>query len=253
MRDQIVAGNWKMNKNQDQALTLVQEIQDLIARNKPGADKIIIAPPFPYLSELSKLTADTDGLYVAAQNCHQEISGAYTGEISAAMLQSLRVDYVILGHSERREYFNETNQQLEQKVKVALAHGLVPIFCCGEPLSVREANQQQEYVNRQLTESLFQLDDQSFGKLVLAYEPIWAIGTGMTASAEQAQQMHASIREHLASRFGKVLANQTPILYGGSCKPSNAKEIFAGEDVDGGLIGGASLNAQDFIAIANSL
>lgn len=253
MRDQIVAGNWKMNKTQDQALTLVKEIQDLMAKYQPGANKVIVAPPYPYLGELSKLTTDTNGLYVAAQNCHEQVSGAYTGEISAAMLESLGVDYVILGHSERREYFNETNEQLEQKVNAALAHGLVPIFCCGEPLEVREANQQQKYVNRQLTESLFQLDEQSYAKLVLAYEPIWAIGTGKTASAEQAQQMHASIREHLASQFGRELANQTSILYGGSCKPSNAKEIFAGEDVDGGLIGGASLNAQDFMAIANSL
>jgi triosephosphate isomerase len=160
---------------------------------------------------------------------------------------------VILGHSERREYFNESNQLLALKINAVLEQGLTPIFCCGEPLSIREANKQQQYVSQQLTESLFHLDENKLRKLVIAYEPIWAIGTGKTASAEQAQQMHASIRKHLADQYGPEAANHLPILYGGSCKPSNAVEIFAGEDVDGGLIGGASLNADDFIAIANSL
>jgi triosephosphate isomerase len=169
------------------------------------------------------------------------------------MLKSLGVDYVILGHSERREYFKESNELLAAKVQVALDQNLIPIFCCGEPLSVRESDQQEAFVNNQLTESLFQLPVERFSKLVIAYEPIWAIGTGRTASAEQAQQMHASIRQHIAGQYGEEVAGKISILYGGSCKPSNAREIFAGEDVDGGLIGGASLNAGDFMAIANSL
>ncbi|GJM29314.1 MAG: triosephosphate isomerase [Cyclobacteriaceae bacterium] len=252
MRDQIVAGNWKMNKDLNQATALVEEIQSLMM-NPVEADKVIVAPPYTYLAQTAAKAAEVPGLFVAGQNCHQEMSGAYTGEISATILKSLGVDYVILGHSERREYFGESNQLLALKVKAALGQDLIPIFCCGEPLSIREAGEQQKYVNQQLTESLFQLEADDLRRLVIAYEPIWAIGTGRTASAEQAQQMHASIRKHLASKYGAEVANHLPILYGGSCKPSNAKEIFAGEDVDGGLIGGASLNANDFIAIANSL
>lgn len=253
MRDQIVAGNWKMNKDLDQAAELVSEIRDLMIRQPTKADKVILAPPYVYLSKFSGAVSKTKKLYLSAQNCHQELSGAYTGEISAPMLKSLGVDYVILGHSERREYFKESNELLATKVQVALDQKLIPIFCCGEPLSVRESDQQEAFVSNQLTESLFQLPVESFSRLVIAYEPIWAIGTGRTASAEQAQQMHASIRRHIAGRYGEDVAGKISILYGGSCKPSNASEIFAGEDVDGGLIGGASLNASDFIAIANSL
>jgi len=198
-------------------------------------------------------TQNAANLEVAAQNCHQESSGAYTGEISASMLRSLGVNYVILGHSERREYFKESNELLTQKVNVALDEGLTPIFCCGEPLSIRESNQQIEYVCHQLTASLFHLEASQMAAVVIAYEPIWAIGTGRTASAEQAQEMHAAIRNHLASKFGQEIADGISILYGGSCKPSNAQEIFAGEDVDGGLIGGASLKAEDFLAIISSL
>jgi triosephosphate isomerase len=253
MRDQIVAGNWKMNKDLDQAAELVSEIRDLMIRQPAKADKVILAPPFLYLSKFAGAVSKTRRLYLSAQNCHQELSGAYTGEISAPMLKSLGVDYVILGHSERREYFKESNELLAAKVQVALDQNLIPIFCCGEPLSVRESDQQEAFVNNQLTESLFQLPVERFNKLVIAYEPIWAIGTGRTASAEQAQQMHASIRQHIAGQYGEEVAGKISILYGGSCKPSNAREIFAGEDVDGGLIGGASLNAGDFMAIANSL
>ena len=253
MREKIVAGNWKMNKDRNQASQLALEIQQEMLRQPPKADKVILAPPYVFLSEIAELVAETEGLFLSAQNCHQESSGAFTGEISASMLKSLDVDYVILGHSERREYFEESNQLLAKKLDTALNQGLTPIFCCGEPLSIRESNQQQAYVNGQLTESLFHLTQDNFRRLVIAYEPIWAIGTGKTASAEQAQQMHASIRQHIASHFGEELARLIPILYGGSCKPSNAREIFAGADVDGGLIGGASLNAADFMAIANSL
>jgi len=253
MRDQIVAGNWKMNKDLKQAIALVSEIRDLMSRQPPKADRVILAPPFVYLSNLEGAVSKTKRLYLSAQNCHQELSGAYTGEVSAAMLKSLDVDYVILGHSERREYFKESNELLASKVRAALDQKLIPIFCCGESLSVRESNQQQAFVNNQLTESLFKLPSDLFGKLVIAYEPIWAIGTGKTASAEQAQEMHASIRQHIAGQYGEEIAGKISILYGGSCNPSNAAEIFAGEDVDGGLIGGASLNASDFLAIANSL
>lgn len=253
MRVQIVAGNWKMNQDLNQAKELVSEIRDLMSRQPPKADRVILAPPFVYLSNFAGAVSKTKKLYLSAQNCHQEPAGAFTGEVSAAMLKSIGVDYVILGHSERREYFNESNEQLALKTRTSLSEGLIPIFCCGEPLSVRESNEQESYVNKQLTESLFDLPVDSFSKLVIAYEPIWAIGTGKTATAEQAQQMHAAIRKHITGHYGPEIAGQIPILYGGSCKPSNAQEIFAGEDVDGGLIGGASLNAADFLAIANSL
>ena len=253
MRDQIVAGNWKMNKDKEPAMALATEIQQSISQQATKADKVILAPPYLYLADLVTIVDQTEGLHLSAQNCHQEDAGAYTGEISPSMLGSLGVEYVILGHSERREYFAESNQLLSLKVKAALGHGLKPIFCCGEPLSVRESDQQESFVNQQLTESLFDLDADSIGQLVIAYEPIWAIGTGKTASAEQAQEMHAAIRKHLTGQYGEGIAQGISILYGGSCKPSNAQEIFAGEDVDGGLIGGASLNADDFMAIANSL
>ncbi len=253
MRDQIVAGNWKMNKDLSQAENLVAEIQQQVNGQSVKADKVILAPPYVYLNYLTERLSGSNGLHVAAQNCHQELAGAYTGEISAAMLKSLAVEYVILGHSERREYFQESNELLARKVDTALDQGIIPIFCCGEPLSIRETDQQETFVNGQLTESLFHLPQESISQLIVAYEPIWAIGTGRTATAEQAQQMHASIRQHIAGKYGAQIANKIPILYGGSCKPSNASEIFAGADVDGGLIGGASLNADDFIAIANSL
>jgi triosephosphate isomerase len=252
MRDQIVAGNWKMNKNLDQGLALVAEIQQFMLERSATADVVILAPPFIHLASMVQTVTQTNGLHLSAQNCHQEEAGAYTGEVSASMLRSLGVEYVILGHSERREYFSESNQLLAAKVKAALNQDLKPIFCCGEPLSIRESNQQEAFVNQQLSESLFDLPAESIAKIVLAYEPIWAIGTGKTASAEQAQEMHASIRAHLEQQYGQEVSQGISILYGGSCKPSNAREIFAGEDVDGGLIGGASLNAADFMAIANS-
>ena len=252
MRDQIVAGNWKMNKDRDQALSLVAEIQQIM-KETPSTNKVVIGAPFIYLAEIAGNTANTEGLFISAQNCHQHVSGAYTGEVSAQMLKSIAIDYVILGHSERREYFSESNELLAEKINAALEQGLRPIFCCGEPLSVRDAEEQEVYVNQQLTESLFHLSADSFKQLVIAYEPIWAIGTGRTASAEQAQEMHHSIRSHLSGKFGEEIANTIPILYGGSCKPSNAQEIFAGKDVDGGLIGGASLNSDDFMAIVRSL
>ncbi len=253
MRDQIVAGNWKMNKDFDPGLLLVEEIQKMMSEESPGATKVVVASPFIHLARISEMASQSDALYVAAQNCHPESAGAYTGEISAPMLKSIGVEYVIIGHSERREYFKESHELLARKVKAVLDQDLIPIFCCGEPLAVRESEQQGVFVNQQLSDSLFHLNPESVRQLVIAYEPIWAIGTGKTASSAQAQEMHASIRQHLAEQYGKEIANEVPILYGGSCKPTNAEEVFSGPDVDGGLIGGASLNASDFMAIVRSL
>jgi triosephosphate isomerase len=188
----------------------------------------------------------------AAQNCHQEESGAYTGEVSAQMIKSLGAAYVILGHSERREQAAETNELLAAKVNIALDNNLKVIFCCGESLDIREADKQNEFVTNQLTESLFHLDEEAFKQIIIAYEPIWAIGTGKTASSDQAQDMHAEIRKHIAGKYGETIANSTSILYGGSCKPSNAEELFSQKDVDGGLIGGASLMSRDFMDIIKS-
>ncbi len=242
-----------MNNDLEQGINLTTQIVELM-NQQPSLNVLgVLGTPFIHLPQVAKLTASTTMLQVAAQNCHQEPSGAFTGEISCAMLKSVGVTYVIIGHSERREYFKESNELLSRKVDAALSEGLTPIFCCGEPLSIRESNDQMEYVCHQLTSSLFHLTDEQIGSLVVAYEPIWAIGTGKTASAAQAQEMHEGIRNHLASKFGQEIAGNIPILYGGSCKPGNASEIFAGPDVDGGLIGGASLNAEDFMAIINSL
>lgn len=251
MRKKIVAANWKMN------LTLAQGeqlVNDLIAAGiKLSEDQeVVIAPPFPYLIKVKQLIRNYPGIYLAAQNCYSEKSGAYTGEVSAEMLQSIGVDFVIIGHSERREYFSESNAQLAKKIDLALANGIKPIFCCGEPLEIRKAETQNTYVAQQLQESLYHLDAAALKNVVIAYEPIWAIGTGLTASAQQAQDMHAFIRSQIAEKFGREAALGLSILYGGSAKPSNAKELFASADVDGGLIGGASLVAADFAAIVQS-
>ena len=252
MRKQIVAGNWKMNNTLEEAQKLTSEIVNMV--NDEVKDEVIaiIAPPSPYLIPVNNLVKSASKVFVSAQNCHQEESGAYTGEVSINMLSSIDCKYVIIGHSERREYFNETNEQLAQKVNLTLKNGSTPIFCCGEALPVRESGKQDEYVSKQLTESLFHLSEEEFSKVVIAYEPIWAIGTGVTASSDQAQDMHAALRAHIASKYGAEIANNTTILYGGSCKPGNAQELFACADVDGGLIGGASLNARDFVDIIKS-
>ena len=238
-----------MNNNLGEGLSLVSEI--LAGNSEDSNAEVIIAPPFMHLTDTCALTFELDNVHVAAQNCSQHASGAYTGEISADMIMSAGAEYVIIGHSERREYFNETNAQLADKVDRALENGLLPIFCCGESLEVRESGKHFEYVCNQLTESLSHLKKEQYAELVIAYEPIWAIGTGKTATSDQAQEMHEKLRAHLTTMFGDA-ADHTSILYGGSCKPSNAKEIFAKADVDGGLIGGASLNAADFLAIVDS-
>ena len=252
MRKNIVAGNWKMNNTLEEGKKLTSEIVNMVRDEVNGDTKVVIASPFIHLSTLSGLLQHTDNIALSAQNCSEHDAGAYTGAISAAMLKSIGVQYVILGHSERREYFGETNEQLAKKVDVTLSNNLLPIFCCGETLETRESGKHFEFVCNQLTESLFHLSEEEFRKIVIAYEPIWAIGTGVTASSEQAQEMHAKIRAHIVNKYGQEIADDTSILYGGSCKPSNAKELFACEDVDGGLIGGASLKSRDFVDIVKS-
>lgn len=252
MRSKIVAGNWKMNKNMVEAKSLASEIVNIAKDELKDDVKLVVCPPYISLSAVSSIIDDTQNVFVGAQNCNDNKSGAFTGEISVDMLASVCVSYVIIGHSERREYYGENDAFLAKKVDTVLAASLTPIFCCGEPLEIREAETQYKYVTDQLTASLFHLNEEQIKKIVIAYEPIWAIGTGKTASAEQAQQMHAEIRKHLASKYGKDVAAEISILYGGSCKASNAKEIFAGADVDGGLIGGASLVAREFVDIAKS-
>lgn len=251
MRKKIVAGNWKMNLTLAQGEQLVKDILATGVTLSEGQE-VVIGAPFPYLASIKQLIQGKPGYFVAAQNSASEKSGAYTGEVSAEMLQSIGVDYVILGHSERREYFQESNAQLAKKVDLALANGLKPIFCCGEPLEIRKAETQNAYVAQQLKESLYHLDAAALKNIVIAYEPIWAIGTGLTASAQQAQDMHAFIRAEIAKQFGQEAADGLSILYGGSAKPSNAPELFASADVDGGLIGGASLVAADFVGIIKS-
>jgi len=252
MRKKIVAGNWKMNCTMEEGQILTSEIVNMIKDERKKDVTVVLNPPFIHLSGIKRLVGETADLFVGAQNCSSKESGAYTGEVSAKILASFGVTHVIIGHSERREYFNETNEELTEKVNQALSNKLTPIFCCGEPLEIREAGTHEAYVKDQLTASLFGLSDADFSQIVIAYEPIWAIGTGRTASSDQAQEMHAAIRKHLASKYGDPIANAIPILYGGSCKPDNAEEIFSKPDVDGGLIGGASLKSRDFMDIIKS-
>ncbi len=251
MRLKIAAGNWKMNKTYEEGLQLVREIKDATS-HKEGRH-VIIGTPFIHLKDAVKILIDSPWVDVAAQNCHQAEKGAYTGEISTSMLQSIGVNYVILGHSERRQYFHETNETLIQKVDAVLGAGMTPIFCCGESLDIRNEGWHARYVNGQLEKSLFHLHESEFKKLIIAYEPIWAIGTGVTASPEQAQEMHASIRGFISDRYGKEIASNLTILYGGSVKPANAAQLFAQPDVDGGLVGGASLTCENFLPIINQL
>lgn len=248
MRKKIVAGNWKMNLNPADGNTLVQEILAGLP-TLSAHHQVVIAPPFVHLGGVAPLLATSEKVALGAQNCHDQEAGAYTGEVSAAMLQAVGVKYVIIGHSERRAYNHEDNALLARKVNQALANGLEVIFCCGEALEVRDAGTQNEWVGGQISDSLFHLTPEQMAHIVVAYEPIWAIGTGRTASSAQAQDMHAFIRGVLAQKYGNTVADATPILYGGSCKPSNAAELFACPDVDGGLIGGAALKSTEFLGI----
>ena len=249
MRKNIVAGNWKMNKTLQEGIELAKELNEALKNEQPKCD-VIICTPFIHLASVTPLV-DAAKIGVGAENCADKVSGAYTGEVSAAMVASTGAKYVILGHSERRAYYGETVEILEEKVKLALANGLTPIFCIGEVLEEREANKQNEVVAAQLA-SVFSLSAEDFSKIILAYEPVWAIGTGKTATADQAQEIHAFIRGLIAEKYGNQVADDTTILYGGSCKPSNAKELFEKPDVDGGLIGGAALDAASFMGIVTA-
>lgn len=249
LRKKIAAGNWKMHKTVADGQELIRHL----STNWSGQyAEMVVAPPFIHLPSVLETTNGTS-IRVAAQNCHAQKEGAFTGEVSAYMLADLGVDYVIIGHSERREYFHESNALLREKVEAVLAEGLGCIFCCGEPLDVREDETQDAYVDKQLQESLFHLNAEQMSNVVIAYEPIWAIGTGLTASPDQAQSMHAFIRGLLTENYGEDLAASISILYGGSVKPGNADELFSQTDVDGGLVGGASLKGEDFTAIADVL
>ena len=246
MRKKIVAGNWKMNLNLQEGVALAKELNTMLAADKPNCD-VVICTPFIHLATVAgELDANVIGL--GAENCADKVSGAYTGEVSAAMVKSTGAQYVILGHSERRAYYGET----AEKTNLALENGLKVIFCIGEVLEERESGKQNEVVKAQLEGSLFDLTAEQFSNVILAYEPVWAIGTGKTATAEQAEDMHAFIRSVIAEKFGAEAAENVSILYGGSCKPSNAKEIFAKPNVDGGLIGGAALKAADFKGIIDA-
>jgi len=249
MRKKIVAGNWKMNLDYNEGLGLFSEITNMIKDEVTGKQEAVVCSPFIHLHSLVQLAKGYPKVAVGAQNAHQAESGAYTGEVSAKMIHSIGAAYVILGHSERRQYFGETNELLAKKTDTALANGLKPIFCIGETLQEREANQHFDIIKSQLVEGVFHLDAASFAKLVIAYEPVWAIGTGVTASSEQAQEIHAFIRKEIAAKYNHQVADDTTILYGGSCNPKNAPELFAQADIDGGLIGGASLKSRDFVDI----
>jgi len=245
MRKKVVAGNWKCNTTVQEGVALAKEVSDLVSCSDVT---VVLGTPFTHLTEVSKVI-NKDVISIAAQNCAAEAKGAFTGEVSVSMIKSTGAEYVILGHSERREYYGETSETLNKKMALAFEEGLTTIYCCGEPLEIREAGTQNEYVIKQLEETIFQLPVDKFKQLIVAYEPIWAIGTGKTATTEQAQEIHKVIRDAMAAKFGQEVANIIPILYGGSCNASNAKELFANPDVDGGLIGGAALKAADFNAI----
>ena len=248
MRKKIVAGNWKCNTTLQEGIALAKEVNNVVNTTNV---QVILGAPFIHLTEVVKLTTNK-AVGVAAQNCAAEASGAFTGEVSAAMVKSTGANYVILGHSERRGYYGETSEILNKKVALALANGLTPIYCCGEALDIREKGEENTFVINQLVETVFNLSEEDFKKIVIAYEPIWAIGTGKTATSDQAEDMLKTIREAIAAKFGNAVAEETSILYGGSCNAKNAQELFSKPNIDGGLIGGASLKAEDFNAIVKS-
>ncbi|MGY4384445.1 triosephosphate isomerase [Pedobacter sp. UYP24] len=247
MRKKIVAGNWKMNLEYAEGISLFSEIVNMVKDEKNGEQIAIICAPYIHLNSLALLGGST--VFIGAQNCHQKESGAYTGEISAKMVKSVGCEYVIIGHSERRQYFAESDELLADKTIIALQNSLTPIFCIGETLDERNNGSYFEVLKSQLVNGIFGLSETDFSKLVIAYEPVWAIGTGLTASSEQAQEVHAFIRKEIAAKYNPTIADDTTILYGGSCNPKNAAELFAQADIDGGLIGGASLKSRDFVDI----
>jgi triosephosphate isomerase len=252
MRKKIVAGNWKMNMNFAEADDLLALITEDIAENgKPENVEVVVCPPSPFLELGTDMAADKE-ISIGAQNVSEHEKGAYTGEVSADMLASMEVEYCIIGHSERRLYYHENDKALAKKADILLEHEIIPIYCCGELLDDREDDMHMDVVSTQIEEALFHLDEEAFSKIVIAYEPVWAIGTGKTASPEQAQEMHAFIRALVAKKYSQKTADACTILYGGSCNPKNASELFSQTDVDGGLIGGASLKAEDFGIIIRS-
>ncbi|MBO7589773.1 MAG: triose-phosphate isomerase [Bacteroidaceae bacterium] len=250
MRKKIVAGNWKMNKNLQEGLALAEELNVMLAAEKPACD-VVIGTPFIHLAKVSEVI-DHKLIGLSAQNCADKASGAFTGEVSAEMVKSTGAEYVILGHSERRMYYHETYEILKEKVLLAIANGLKVIFCIGESEEERDKSIQNQVVKAELEGSVFNLSAEEFKNIIIAYEPIWAIGTGKTATSGQAEEIHAYIRSVIAEKYGKQIAEDTTILYGGSCKPSNAGELFSKPDIDGGLIGGASLKAADFKGIIDA-
>lgn len=252
MRKQIAAANWKMNLTIQQAVLLTEELISKSRKLSIGQE-VVLGVPFPYLTTIKGILSGTERIFISAQNCSEKKNGANTGEVSTEMLHSIGVTHVIIGHSERREYFHESNAVLSEKVNRCLEIGLIPIFCCGEPLSVRESGNEFNYVETQLKEGLFHLNAQQLFGFIIAYEPIWAIGTGKTATSDQAQQMHAYIRKVMSAQYDPAVAESISILYGGSVKSSNAVDLFGQPDVDGGLVGGASLVNSEFSAIIDSL
>lgn len=250
MRKNIVAGNWKMNTTLQEGVGLAKDVNEALKNVEPKCD-VVICVPFTHLASVNA-AIDTKKLGLGAENCADHVKGAYTGEVSAPMVASTGATYVILGHSERRQYYGETAEILKVKVNLALENNLTPIFCIGEVLEQRENGTYLDVVKSQIEDALFELTPEDFSKLILAYEPVWAIGTGKTATDDQAQEMHAFIRKVIADKYGRNIADGTSILYGGSCKPSNAKALFAKPDVDGGLIGGASLDAESFMGIVTA-
>jgi triosephosphate isomerase len=253
MRKKIIAGNWKMNKTFDEGMGLVSEISNMLKDEYHGNAEVIIIPPFVHINAISRMVINDRNLSVGAQNCSNHVSGAYTGEVSAAMLKSCGATYVIIGHSERRQYFGEHNDWLAKKVDAVLAEGLSPIYCCGETLEERESNKHFDVLKSQISEALFHLSTEQMSKVVVAYEPVWAIGTGKTASTAQAQEVHAFIRTLLKDKFGADVSDNITIQYGGSVKADNAKELFSAPDIDGALVGGAALQSRSFVDIVKAM
>jgi triosephosphate isomerase len=253
MRKKIIAGNWKMNKSFEEGMALVTEISGMLKDEYNGSAEVVIIPPFTHINAISRMLADEKNMSTGAQNCSNHASGAYTGEVSAAMLQSVGAKYVITGHSERRQYFMEHNAWLAQKVNAVLSNKLIPIYCCGETLEEREANKHFDILETQISEGLFHLTEAQFAQVVIAYEPVWAIGTGKTATTAQAQEVHAFIRKLIHAKYGEAIAQNTTIQYGGSVKPENASELFSAADIDGALVGGAALQSRSFVDIVKAM
>jgi triosephosphate isomerase (TIM) len=253
MRKKIIAGNWKMNKSFEDGMGLTSEIVNMLKDEYNGSAQVVLIPPFLHINAISRMVADSKNISCGAQNCSNHESGAYTGEICASMLKSCGATYVIIGHSERRQYFGEHNDWLAKKIDAVLANGLNPIYCVGETLEEREANKHFDVLKTQISEALFHLNATQMANIVLAYEPVWAIGTGKTASTAQAQEVHAFIRNLIAAQFGQETANNITIQYGGSVKADNAVELFSAPDIDGALVGGAALQSRSFVDIVKAM